>query len=244
MPHLKTLGLPIALAAALSARPLAAAGDVEKPEKPVTQQDVRDLKTAQEKSFKELMDEIRSLREQLNKVEGLRKDVDGLKNTVQSLNTSLELATQMLRGTTGDVAEVRGQLKQARDDLDRARAQAGKMEEEVRRQAARCDGLTEELAQLKKKTADGTREAARLTEGTGTIRLFNTFGMPVSVVVNNRSYRLDPGETYVLSSQPVGTFTYEVLGIQPRRSETLTADRPFDIEVFDRGRGPIKTPPR
>jgi hypothetical protein len=243
MPHLKTIGLPVALAAALSAAPRAAASDVEKP---VSRQDVNELKSAQEKSFKELMEEIRSLREQLNKVDGLRKDVDGLKSTVQSLNTALELSTQMLRGTTGDVADVRAQLKQAREELDRAKAQAGKMEDEVRRQAARCDGLTEELAQLRKKTADGARESARMTEGTGTVRLYNTYALPVSVVISGRSYRLDPGETYVLGSQPVGPFSYEVLGLgyEYRRNGTLTADRPFEIEVFDQARGPLKTPPR
>lgn len=247
MPHLKTLGLPIALAAALSGQPLATAADVEKP--PTLEQtakDVKDLKEAHEKSSKALMEQLKIIQDQLKPVEGLRKDVDALKGTIQSLHRELELSAQMHSRTGGDLREVQAQVKQLREELDRAKAQAGKLEQELTNQAARCDGLNRELAALRKQAADGTRQAARLTEGTGTIRLYNTFGLPVSVVVNGRSYRLDPGETYVLGSQPVGPFDYEVLGLgyEHRRTETLTAGKPFEIEVFDRGRGPIKTPPK
>ncbi len=240
MPQMKILGLPIALAAVLTAQPLAKAGDVEKLEKPVTQQDVRDLKNAQEKSFKEMMEEIRSLRDQLRAVDGIRKDVDGLKTTVQSINVALELTTQNLKAKNTELAETQATLKQVRDDLEKARAQAGKMQDQIAAHSARCDGLTEELTDLRKRLNDTSRQAARLTEATGTIHLYNTYGQPVSIVLNGRSYQLDPGESHTLSNQPVGPVTYEVLGLSPRTIRTLTADRPLDIEVADLARGPIK----
>jgi hypothetical protein len=247
MAYLKTLGLPVVLAAALAAQPFATAADVEKP--PTLEQtakDVKDLKEAHEKSSKAVLEQLKIIQEQLKSVEGLRKDVDALQSKVRSLDRELELFTQNNKRATDDLTDLRAQLKQAREELDRAKAQAGKMEQELANQSARCDGLNKELAALRKQAADGSRESARITEGTGTIRLYNTFGLPVSVVVNGRSYRLDPGETYVLGSQPVGPFTYEVLGLgyEYRRNETLAADKPFEIEVFDRGRGPIKTPPK
>ncbi|HEX5270668.1 MAG TPA: hypothetical protein VFW33_09290, partial [Gemmataceae bacterium] len=106
---------------------------------------------------------------------------------------------------------------------------------------ARCDGLTDAVADLKKQLTDTSRQAARLTEPTGTIHLYNTYTRPVSIVVNGRSYQLEPGETQTLANQSVGTVTYEVLGLSARTTRTLTADRPLDIEVYDLGRGPIKT---
>jgi hypothetical protein len=245
MTHVKTLALPFALAAALTAQPLASAEDVEKP--PTLEQtakDVKELKEAQKKSTDALLDELKKIQDQLKSMEGVRKDVDALRTTVQGLTRELELSAQIHNRTNGDLTELRTQAKQLRDDLDRAKAQASKMEQQLADQTARCDGLNRELAALRRQAADGGRQAARMTEGTGTIRLYNTYAFPVSVVLNGRSYRLDPGETYTLSSQPLGPFTYEVIGIQPARTETLTADRPFEIEVFDRGRGPIKTPPK
>jgi hypothetical protein len=234
MTQVKLLGLPIALAAALSAQPLARAGDVEKTPTPEQMaKDIKEIKEAQKKSSDALMDQLRAIQDQLRSVEGLRKDVDGLKNTVQSINVAMELATQNLKAKSVELAETQATLKQVRDELERVRV-AG---------SARCDGLTEEVAELRKRLADTSRQAARLTEATGTIRLYNTFSRPVSVVVNGRSYPLEPGESHTLSNQPVGTVTYEVLGISPRTTRALTADRPLDIEVFDLARGPIKTPP-
>lgn len=245
MPHVKKVALPVALAAALAGQPLTRAADVEKP--PTLEQtakDVQELKAAQKKSTDTLMDELKKIQEQLKSMDGVRKDVDGLKTTVQSINVALNLTTEALKAKTNELAETQATLKQVHDDLERARAQAGKMQEQIAAHSARCDGLNAEIAQLNKKLADTTRQAARLTEGTGTIRLYNTYAMPVDVVVNRRAYHLEPGETYTLASQPMGTFTYEVLGIQPPRTEMLTAERPFDIEVFDRNRGPIRTPPK
>jgi hypothetical protein len=234
MTQVKLLGLPIALAAALSAQPLARAGDVEKTPTPEQMaRDIKEIKEAQKKSSDALMDQLRVIQDQLRSVEGLRKDVDGLKNTVQSINVALELATQNLKAKSAELAETQATLKQVRDELERVRV-AG---------SARCDGLTEQVADLKKRLDESSRQAARMTEATGTIRLFNTYTQPVSIVVNGRSYHLDPAGSATLANQPVGTVTYEVLGLMPRAvTRTLTAERPLEIEVYDMARGPIRTP--
>jgi hypothetical protein len=233
MTQVKILGLPIALAAALSAPPMARAGDVEKTPTPEQMaRDIKDIKEEQKKSSEALMGQLKAIQDQLRSVEGLRKDVDGLKNTVQSINVALELTTQNLRAKTTELAEAQAALKQMREDLDRVRA-AG---------TARCDGLTEQVADLKRRLDDTSRQAARMTEATGTVRLFNTFNRAVSIVVNGRSYQLEPGESHTLANQPLGTVTFEALGVGPRTTRMLTADRPLDIEVYDLARGPIKTP--
>ncbi len=245
MSALKNLGLPVALAAFLSAQPLATAGDVEKPPTPEqTARDLKDLKQAQEKSFKELGDQLKLLNERLKSLDDVRKDIDGLKDSVQNINRELTLSAQAHNRTGQDLEQLRAQLKQARDDLEKARAQAGKMQDQIMAHSATCDALNAQISQLKKQLADGSRQAARITEGAGTIRLYNTSPLPADVVVNSRAHHLEPGESVTLANQPVGPFSYEVLGLAPRENVTLTADRPFEIEVFDRARGPIKTPPR
>jgi len=251
MTHVKTLALPVALAAALSAQPLASAEDVEKP--PTLEQtakDVKDLKEAQKKSTDALLDELKKIQDQLKSMDGVRRDVDALRTTVQDLRRELELSAQMHNRASGDLTELRTQARQLRDDLDRAKTQASKMEQQLADQTARCDGLNRELAALRRQAADGSRQAARLTDGTGTIRLHNTFGRTVSIVLNGRepAYRLEPGETAVVNQVPVGSVTYEVLapGFETpyRRTRTLTADNPLEIEVYDLARGPVRTPPR
>jgi hypothetical protein len=47
-----------------------------------------------------------------------------------------------------------------------------------------------------------------------------------------------------VKSIPLGSFSYEVLGLQSRVNYTLRADKPFDVEVYDSFVGPIKTTPR
>jgi len=236
MAYLKTLRLPVALAAALAAQPLAAA-DVEKlPTLEQTARDVKELKEANEKSFKALMDQLKRMDERLNVIDGVRKDVDALQIKVRNLDMELALSNNK---RLEDLAELRTQVKQAREQLETAKAKIGSLETEVAKQNAVCDGLQAELAQVKK--AGSSRPSASITEGTGTIRLFNTYGFPVKVRVNTRVYELDPGESYVLASQPVGTFTFEVLGLTPPTTRALTADRPYDLEVYDLARGPLKT---
>ncbi len=248
MAFLKTLRLPVALAAVLSAHPLVTAGDTQAVEKqPTLEQtakDVKELKEAQKKSTDALMEQLKAIQAKLDNVDRVRRDLETLKSTVESLNTTLTLSLQNAKAKATELAETQATLKQVRADLDSARAQAGKLRDQVTDQMARCDGLTDQIAQLNKKVADGSRQAARLTEPTGTIRLFNTYGLPVSIVVNGRSYHLDPFETRTLAPQPVGPFTYEVLGLAPPTTATLTADRPFDVEVFDLARGPVKTMPK
>ncbi len=251
MTHVTKLGLPIALAAALTAQPLATAGDVEKtptPEK--LAQDIKELKEAQKKSTDEVIEQLKAIRKQLDSAEGVRKDVDALKDAMRSLNSTLAQTQDALKTTqlsaeikSTELAATQAQMKQLRDDLEKARSQVAKMEDQIKAGAARNDGLTEALADVRQRLADTSRQAARMSEPTGTIHLFNTSAQAASVVVNGRSYQLMPGETQTLANQAVGTVTYAVLGLSPQRTRTLAADRPLDIEVFDLARGPVRTPP-
>jgi hypothetical protein len=241
---LKTLALPMALAAVLTVSPLASAGDVEKQTPEQMAKDIKELKEAQKKSADALMEQLKNIQDHLRSMEGVRRDVDVLKDTVQKMSGTLELMTQNNKATTTQLMEAQMALKMMRNDLETARAEAGKMRDEIMAHAATCDGLTAKVSQLQKKLDEtSSRQAARIAE-TGTIRLFNTSLIPVSVHIKGKAYQLEPGESYVLDAQPLGPIDYEVLGagLALRRTKPLTPDRPLDIEVYDLARGPIKTP--
>jgi chromosome segregation ATPase len=174
-------------------------------------------------------------------VDGVRKDVELLKDSVRAIGGTQELAIQAAKAKSAELEEA---LRLMRADLERAKAQAGKTEEQVRNLTATCDGLTDKLTQAKKQLAETSRQAARMTDATGTIRLHNTDFRPVEIRVNDRVRLLQPNETVVLESQPLGTHEYEVFALNERHRFTLTADRPFEIEVYNRAVGPVKTPPR
>lgn len=70
---------------------------------------------------------------------------------------------------------------------------------------------------------------------TGRVRLVNTFPESMTVVVNERSYRLAPGATQLTDAMPPGTFTYQVLGVQDQpQTRTLAANETYNITVYPR----------
>jgi hypothetical protein len=71
------------------------------------------------------------------------------------------------------------------------------------------------------------------TGASGRVRLRNLFHSPVGIRLNGTVYDLQPGESYEVCT-PAGEFTYEVLGIQGPRTDTLTADRAYNIVVYTR----------
>ena len=94
---LKTLALPITLAAALTVAPLATAGPGD--DNPKTSADQLS------KDMKELKESLDKLREQLKSVEGVRRDVDILKDTVKKMDVTLDLMTQNNKVTTTQLME-------------------------------------------------------------------------------------------------------------------------------------------
>ncbi len=75
--------------------------------------------------------------------------------------------------------------------------------------------------------------AARPLPLLGTIKLTNSYVMPVSVVVDGRMYTLGTSETLSLDRLP-GAFTYEVLGIQANTLRTVSAGETLTIRVVSR----------
>ncbi len=232
MTPLKTLGLPVALAAALAAAPTHA--DDEKTSDGKAKSAAVDA-AGLEKLIREQaaaqMKELRELRKDVETSVGpngdLRKEIEGLRRQAERLQGDAKVLEQAH-------AETRQQYKDARDEVERLRLRMGTLEEEMRKQLSKTDGLFGEMSKLngqaRKREQLSVLPDTRL--GTGNLRVSNTYSQPVSVVVNGRSYRVRVGETLVLEPQPAGTFTYEVLGIQAKQTRPLDPGEDVTISVF------------
>jgi hypothetical protein len=109
----------------------------------------------------------------------------------------------------------------ARGDIKELRDRVGQLEKQVKELGGRLDQMATE------------RKAFSPPTG-GRIRLMNTFTTPMSIRVNDRVYRLEPGQTQMLDAQPVGAFTYEVLGVQGPVTRVLAANETYTIYVYPR----------
>jgi hypothetical protein len=70
--------------------------------------------------------------------------------------------------------------------------------------------------------------------GMARLEMINSYGQPVSIVLNNqRSYLLQPGERRLSDPIPAGTFTYEVLGVTPLVTRTVGVDKLFTVWVHN-----------
>jgi TolA-binding protein len=67
----------------------------------------------------------------------------------------------------------------------------------------------------------------------GTLRLENTYSLPMSVWVDGAVYTLQPGE-HRLAERSAGAFSYEAPGAQARVNRTLAPGETFVIRVYGR----------
>jgi len=72
--------------------------------------------------------------------------------------------------------------------------------------------------------------------GTGTIILRNRLNVMGTVILNNKSYRLNPGETVTLRGEQAGNFTYEALAdgmgyLQQSVTRQLRPNYTYEIDL-------------
>jgi hypothetical protein len=79
--------------------------------------------------------------------------------------------------------------------------------EEIKRLKARVETLEAQVSAMK--TSTSLRPPTAVT-GKGTVRVVNDYPIEVSIVINERSYRVAPGTTLNVDI-PAGEFTYQLL---------------------------------
>ncbi len=148
----------------------------------------------------------------LNQLQDLTKSLNNLVTELKSLPANLSETNKNLRAAV------------AQEEINQLKQQLGQLQKEVTDLRSRVPPVTS--ASL----------YPPANQGTGRLRLMNSYVVPVSIIVNEVSYQVAPGEVRVVEGLRAGPFTYEVLGvgygiIQPRVSRTLAANDTFTIRV-------------
>jgi phage shock protein A len=149
-------------------------------------------------------------------LEEMKKTLEGLQTSVLAFNKAMDDeraqrikadsdAEVRLQQLISDMSELRKQISQVRQDMDVLKARPSVSAYPPSGQAA-----------------------------AGRVRMVNSYMEPVTVVVNGRAYPLQPGETRLTDPIPSGTFTYEVLGVQPPMTRPLAAGETFTVTVYPR----------
>src|SRR6516165_2753064 len=139
-----------------------------------------------------------------------------LTQQLEQVNKSLKSLTSRFetleRNLDSDLKDLRA--KGTTTDLNLAKAQADLLT--VKKEIA---ALRDEL---NKKTATTQMSGySGLTTSTGRVRLVNTYFYPQTIVVNGTAYEVLPYQERYTLPLPAGSFTYEVLSVEPRRERLL-----------------------
>lgn len=156
--------------------------------------------------------QLGEIQKDVKQIAELKKSIEKLDKLVQERISEGRSTDLKVEKTIGDINKLERQIAQLQQDLDA----------------------------LRKRSTTGTQISGYgsvpvpATPSTGRIRLVNTFPQTVTVIVNSRAYDLSPGETRYTEPLPAGSFSYEVLGVQPSRERQLAASETFTINVHPR----------
>jgi hypothetical protein len=164
-----------------------------------------------------------------------QKNTDKPDPVQKQLNELKEMVAEAKRQLQDDIKDLRTKADHNRTDFNNY-AQGSLRD---------IEGLKGEVAQLKADIEALRKSSNTLNRqsgyapstttappATGRVELYNAWPGEVSVVVNNRTYRLLPGERRLTDPLPAGTFSYEVLGVtEPNRVRSLAANQVYWIHI-------------
>jgi hypothetical protein len=154
----------------------------------------------------------------------LKKSVDKLSERVRTIEQNIDKDLKELRGTIADLGD-----KPLTANLAIARLQ-----QDLRDQRTQLAQMREELERLRPSSSSvsGYAGAGGTAAPTGSLRLVNTWRAPVTVLINRTPYEVQPDQVRIVNGVPAGEFSYEVLGIQPRRARTLAPGEVFSVTIY------------
>jgi hypothetical protein len=161
--------------------------------------------------------------------EAVAKQLDALKKALAEIERDLKQALGHLE------RDVELGTQNTQREIDDLKKQVGKLQQEV-------EALTKRLAVAPNvaslygpppaATGASPPSVAPAPSSTGRVQLVNGYTEVMTILVNNQSYMVMPGETRIISPVPTGTFTYQVLGVQPQlQTRTLAANETFTITI-------------
>jgi outer membrane murein-binding lipoprotein Lpp len=147
---------------------------------------------------------------------------------------------KQLTDLTNAVNKLRDEIKELRSDANNNRTEFDQHKQGIERE---LKTINTDIARLKSdveglRSGSASRQAGYapstppLPPPAGRVELVNTWPGDVSVVVNNRSYRLRPNDRVVTDPLPAGPFSYEVIGVtEPNRVRLLAANQTYTILI-------------
>jgi hypothetical protein len=141
-------------------------------------------------------------------IEKLKKDLEAANEKIKTLEKQVAALTELLKG------------KKDNDGIPNP-AEPGAVEE-IKRLKDRLATAEKELAALKTQTA--LRPAIPEVKGKGIVKLINEYPIEVSIVVNDKSYRVAPN-TVVDVEVPAGPFTYQLLQSGAPATKSVIGDK-------------------
>lgn len=165
-----------------------------------------------------ILKQLQTITKALNKLESMPKNLGELEKKIADAETRLATSLSSLE----TISQL--QAQSLRNELNSLKQQYAELKQEM-------DSLKKGMSARQPTT---TALYPPTAGAAGRLRLVNTYLSPVSIVVNNRTYRLEPGEDRFTDAIPAGLFTYEVLGIQDRVSRAILPGESYLIHVYPR----------
>ena len=161
-----------------------------------------------------------------------KKDAEGI-DAIKAKLDSMELA---LKKANEKLDALKDLHKQVDDLKSECNLSLGATQRDLRSLNNEVGRLRDVMEKLRNSGPVATRIAASPPTDThlaptGQVELVNTYTQDVSIVVNNRTYRLHPNEKRLTDPLPAGSFTYEVLGVTPPNTRSLNPNEIYHITV-------------
>jgi hypothetical protein len=160
--------------------------------------------------------DLAAIAKQLEEVKKSLESLEGIKSSILALDKEMrERLSKLESNNVGTNLKI----EKAQSDIEALRNQITQLQRDV-------DALkTRPATQIAGYPPNGP------AAGAGRLRLVNTFFEPMTFIVNGQAYDVSAGGARVVEGVPAGTFTYEVLRVQPPRQRELAAGETFTITV-------------
>jgi septal ring factor EnvC (AmiA/AmiB activator) len=148
------------------------------------------------------------------------KRLDDIQKQLNTITKALSEINKALPGLDNIQKQLDDLKTECNLRLDKAQTQIADLKEQVAQLRIEIDRLRTRPAQV---------QVQRNT--TGRVEIQNAYSTEMAVVVNNKSYRVPPGQTIFTEPIPEGPFTYEVLNVTEPRHRTMTANTIYPIRI-------------
>jgi hypothetical protein len=173
-----------------------------------------------------------SIQKQLKEI---NRTVENLASTTTSalgdfkreLNKDLKFGLDQMESK---IINIDGNQTLTQKSLEVLREDLGKLRADVEGLRARMQTQTN----ANRSSLYNPNDASTTDSSTARVEMINTYATEVAFLINRRTYYVAPGERRTSDPIPAGTFTYEVVGIQPPTTRTVAPNRIFTVQVYTR----------